>query len=781
MTNPTPSQSIEEKLYAANRMVPRPEFLAELRIRLAEPPARRISAGERVRMFFRRPAWVTALVILFLLATALIVVSPQRVLAAIQQLFGYIPGVGIVDQSAPIRVLAKPVSDSRDGYTLTVESAVLDTTRTVITYRVAGEFPRWDNPTQRPAMCQGLPVLRLPNGVTLANPSGEGGSNGAGQTWKLVYEPLPADVNHATLALFCLPGLPAGEGPRDWTFALMFEPAPAALTVFPVVDQPTPTLPAGRALVEPQATVAPAQHGIHWTLNSMAVLADGYYLETTLAWPANPQAYEVMLYPDALHLTDAAGQEAAVWQTGEGAPFTMAEKLSMPLNLQTSALSSPGPARLTLDYVGLSRFANTSFSFDVGTEPRPGQVWPIHQDLVLDGHHLQVISAKYVETPPGAPVMLLLELESDSGIITVIASDLEHETLDSGGAPASVGGPIQAGWHYRGAFPQGTITVTVSMITERVDGPWTLEWTPPADTITPAVVLPSPMPTLRPELALCQTDPLLETAAKALPAELGGRVAYAKWNGERQEPFVSNLDGSDVIALGPGAFPNLSPDGQRVVYRGADEGTYVRDLATGVAQLLPGSQQPDVYDNWPMWSPDGSQIAFYRVSGNHIFDLYVMDADGGNLRAVTSGPEYKMLIGWNANGTGLYFQAVGAEDSFVRLLNLETGESSEIARLPERTFSASLSPDGSRLLYLTEQALWLDQLDGSPAQALLATNGKFATQIHPLWSPDGHWVTVNYWETPDTEQPTLALLEVDSCRLVHLTGHPGNFMSDWVQ
>jgi hypothetical protein len=516
-------------------------------------------------------------------------------------------------------------------------------------------------------------------------------------------------------------------------------------------------------------------------LNKMAVLSDGYYLETTLAWPDDPNAYEMMLFPDALHLADAAGQEAAVWQAGDGSPFTPAEKLSMPLNLQTSTLSSPGTARLTLDYVGVSRFANASFSFDTGNTPQPGQVWPINQDLALEGHHLRVLSAKFVETPPGAPVMLLVEMESKSGIIAVNASDLEHETLDSGGAPASTVGPIQAGWHYRGAFPQGKITVTISMITERVDGPWTLDWTPPADTIPAAAELPTAVPTLRPELALCQPGPLLETAAQSLPAGLGGRVAYTQWNGERGELFVSNLDGSGVIALGPGAFPDLSPDGQRVVYRGADEGTYVSDLVSGVERLLPGSQHPGAYDNRPMWSPDGSQIAFDRVSGDHEFDLYVMDADGSNLAAVTSGPEVEMLIGWNAKGTGLYYQAVAAEGSSVRLLDLETGKSSEFARLPDVTFTASLSPDESRLVYLTGQALWLDRLDGSPAEALLATNGHFANQIHPLWSPDGRWVTVNYWESPKAEQPTLALLEVDGCRLVHLTGHPGNWLSDWVK
>ena len=361
---------------------------------------------------------------------------------AVRSLFGYIPGMGRVEQGDTLRTLSAPVSAGRDGYTLTIENAVLDSTRTVINYRVVGEFPQWDDPSRRPEMCRDLPWVQLPDGTTLAYSNGEGGSNGNESTWKLVFGALPANVNQATLVLPCLPELPAGEGPQDWVLALEFAPAPEALTFFPVIDQPTPTQPDGSDPVEPQATAASAPHAITWTLDGMAVLDDGAYLETTLSWPADIVAHEVQLYPDALHLTDAAGQEAPVWQAGDLAPYVPAEKLSMPLNLQTGMLNSAGPARLTLDYLGLGRFASATFRFNVGSQPQPGQVWPINQEFELDGHHLRAISAKYVDTPPGAPVMMLVEFESDSGIMAVNATDLEHETLDSGGAPSFQGGTI---------------------------------------------------------------------------------------------------------------------------------------------------------------------------------------------------------------------------------------------------------------------------------------------------------------------------------------------------
>ncbi|HEX7393449.1 MAG TPA: hypothetical protein VF313_00840, partial [Anaerolineaceae bacterium] len=77
---------------------------------------RAVAKSRKPRPFFGlRPAWSIALAILSLMIIATLAIGPQRVYAAVLQLFGYIPGVGIVDQSSPIRVLAEPVSVTRDG------------------------------------------------------------------------------------------------------------------------------------------------------------------------------------------------------------------------------------------------------------------------------------------------------------------------------------------------------------------------------------------------------------------------------------------------------------------------------------------------------------------------------------------------------------------------------------------------------------------------------------------------------------------------------------------
>ncbi len=146
MTNFVPSFTIQDKVRAAlSAPEPSPVFIDRLEAQLLSPAGqgnlqknRRPGWKDWVALRLRRPAWVTAILVILLLVAGLVVVGPQRVLAAFRQLFGYIPGVGLVDESAPIRVLAEPVSLTRDGVTVSVTSATLTTERTYLDFGAYG-------------------------------------------------------------------------------------------------------------------------------------------------------------------------------------------------------------------------------------------------------------------------------------------------------------------------------------------------------------------------------------------------------------------------------------------------------------------------------------------------------------------------------------------------------------------------------------------------------------------------------------------------------------------
>ena len=80
---------------------------------------------------------VLATVFLILLVLVIGLVSVPAVRAAIQRWISYVPGIGLVSEGQ-LRVLAEPVSITRDGITLKVEQVLVDSTQTTVVYSVEG-------------------------------------------------------------------------------------------------------------------------------------------------------------------------------------------------------------------------------------------------------------------------------------------------------------------------------------------------------------------------------------------------------------------------------------------------------------------------------------------------------------------------------------------------------------------------------------------------------------------------------------------------------------------
>jgi Tol biopolymer transport system component len=129
----------------------------------------------------------------------------------------------------------------------------------------------------------------------------------------------------------------------------------------------------------------------------------------------------------------------------------------------------------------------------------------------------------------------------------------------------------------------------------------------------------------------------------------GTRIAYSSfgpnWNRDSPDIYVMNADGSDqhAVTTGPAYdyLPDWSPDGQQIVfqrqYRGAspywpnNEIVVVNADGTGFHRL---TNTPRLDDWWPVWSPDGTQIAFVSDNGN-VGRLVVMNADGSERAWIT--------------------------------------------------------------------------------------------------------------------------------------------------
>ena len=137
----------------------------------------------------------------------------------------------------------------------------------------------------------------------------------------------------------------------------------------------------------------------------------------------------------------------------------------------------------------------------------------------------------------------------------------------------------------------------------------------------------------------------------------------AWWGARRGEPpqiYVKRLSGGDTVAVHEGIAPAWSPDGSRIAFVSGASGTlprvlpgplpraaaadvYTYDLSTG--RLLNLTPDPSA-DLWPAWSPDGSRIAFGSDREGGRPEVYVMDADGSDVRRVTHNDLDEAMLAW---------------------------------------------------------------------------------------------------------------------------------------
>ena len=124
--------------------------------------------------------------------------------------------------------------------------------------------------------------------------------------------------------------------------------------------------------------------------------------------------------------------------------------------------------------------------------------------------------------------------------------------------------------------------------------------------------------------------------------------------------YVMDADGSNVERLTDfaiGGYISWSPDGQRIAFAANREGTweiYVMDTDGSNVQRL--AHAPDENAFAPAWSPDGQQIAFDSTRDGN-FEVYVMDADGSNVKRLTHHDKSDARPAWSPDGHRIVFHS----------------------------------------------------------------------------------------------------------------------------
>ena len=127
----------------------------------------------------------------------------------------------------------------------------------------------------------------------------------------------------------------------------------------------------------------------------------------------------------------------------------------------------------------------------------------------------------------------------------------------------------------------------------------------------------------------------------------GARIAFHQSGGNGIG--VANADGSDLHNVGSGdaRLPVWSPDGSRIAYESSGIIWVVDADGSGLAQVSSGGEgDPSFYyDLTPVWSVDGTMIAFGCRRGD--FEICTVNADGSNELQITDNDATDMHVGWS--------------------------------------------------------------------------------------------------------------------------------------
>ena len=210
-----------------------------------------------------------------------------------------------------------------------------------------------------------------------------------------------------------------------------------------------------------------------------------------------------------------------------------------------------------------------------------------------------------------------------------------------------------------------------------------------------------------------------------------------------QEIFVMNADGSGLRQVTFNSVddggPAWSPDGDRlVVHRWLDNDSHadliiVRVTGRGERNLTTNSPDAGIADRYPVWSPDGREIAFMRDDSGTENDIYTIRPDGSHLRPLIATPTDEEHPDWSPDGKRIAFHwnvATPDEQWDVYVMRRDGG--SPPTRLTTTgAYNPAWSPDGRKIVFNTNQ-LFTMRADGSRPRPVLA---EFLDSHHPDWQP----------------------------------------------
>lgn len=198
-----------------------------------------------------------------------------------------------------------------------------------------------------------------------------------------------------------------------------------------------------------------------------------------------------------------------------------------------------------------------------------------------------------------------------------------------------------------------------------------------------------------------------------------------------------------LLALGLG---HLLPQDEIVFsasfnYDGSDLKMYRMDIRNRlIVSLSDNADETFALDLNPLWSPDGSQIAFVVKLSNEIH-IYTMGANGDNRQRLSNLAQYNFGPQWSPDRRWLAYVSTNDYITFhLMVTDLQTDSTTRLVNRSGTVIHPSWSPDSQRMTFMGMQAqadIYIVEV-ASGEVTLQTTNA--TSSEDPVWSPDGEQI-----------------------------------------